>query len=328
MPTQDESLRAFILISQHMSAPISISIIIPTHNRGDVLLMTMDHLAQVRIPPGIEVDLTVVANACTDDTLQRVSHRALTMPFPTRCILEPAKGVCLARNRGITESMGHIVAFLDDDVWCDAGWLVGLVQTFEQTPANLVLGKVDLWWQAIARPEWLNDKLAAFLSSVDLGDETIELTEPSRVISANLAVRREVLDRVGGFRPGIIRGEDIELAGRALRAGFRLFYSPAAAVRHWVAPHRASGAFICQMARANARDRVYLKSRFGPLQIARVVAGHLYLIIRHAPGELLARLTGDTAAAVDHATYRHTGLGGLSAAARRLAGKSPLKRAH
>jgi GT2 family glycosyltransferase len=66
------------------------------------------------------------------------------------------------------------------------------------------------------------------------------------VLGANLAVRKEELDEVGGFalhlgklRGTLLSGEDHELCLRVQRAGFRAVYVPAAVVRHWVPAERA-----------------------------------------------------------------------------------------
>src|SRR5215213_8586848 len=104
---------------------LSVSILIPTHNRRDVLVRTIESLRQLRVPPGVEVELVVVANACTDDTVAMVNCEAASMRIPISCVVEPEPGLSIARNRCIAQARHEILAFLDDDVWVEPGWLEG-----------------------------------------------------------------------------------------------------------------------------------------------------------------------------------------------------------
>ena len=53
-----------------------VSVLIPTHNRRDLLGRTLDSLAAVRVPAGVAVEVIAVANNCTDGTEQLVAERA------------------------------------------------------------------------------------------------------------------------------------------------------------------------------------------------------------------------------------------------------------
>ena len=77
----------------------SISILIPTHNRDELLAQTFKSLEKLRIPPKIEVDLLVVANACTDSTISVCEAAFPRMPMKSRLVEEPQLGVSYARNR-------------------------------------------------------------------------------------------------------------------------------------------------------------------------------------------------------------------------------------
>jgi glycosyltransferase involved in cell wall biosynthesis len=315
-------------------AASSVSILIPTHDRGDILAITLESLSQVRMPPDADVELIVIANACTDDTVGVVERAKASMPFETRCVEEPKTGLNLARNRAISESRGAILAFLDDDVWVESDWLVELLSAFDRLPADIVGGRVTLWWKDVEPPAWLSRAMEGFLSANDRGERAREIQGPVGAIGANVAVHRRVFDRVGPFQPGLDRtgkemlsGGEIELLIRAHDAGFRLWYVPEPSVRHWVAPHRATREYVCRVAFGNARSRVFLKARFGPRQLARSLCGNTYLLLRHAMGEVVAILCRDQQEAMRHRTLRITGCGALVGVWQRLTGRSPLRSA-
>ena len=306
---------------------VDVSILIPTHNRRDLLRQTLESLRGVRLVPGLRVELIVVANACSDDTAGVVESMAGTMPFPTRCVVEQQPGSSRARNRGIDEAAGSVLAFLDDDVLVNEGWLEAVHETFEREAADLVFGRVELWWKDVERPEWFTPELEAVLARKDHGDEVRELTRFSDAVSANLAMRRRVIDRIGGFRLELERRgermgscEDTEFLARAQQAGLRMFYSPRAEVLHYVDPRRVSRHYLCGTAFGNGRSGIFRKPRFGVRQVSRALAGHLWLATSSTALAGAARLRGETRALWRHRLRRSIGLGGLAGSWQRLTG--------
>lgn len=307
-----------------------VSVLIPTHNRRDLLGRTLDSLAAVRVPAGVSVELVVVANNCTDGTEHLVTERAVAMPFPTRAVSEPAPGLNNARNCGVAEAAGDWLAFLDDDVWVSDGWLEGLTAVAEKHAADFLGGHVELWWEAVERPAWLTRDMEWMLSNNEGGSDVYRLGPTGGLVGANFAVRRAVVDKVGPFRPDLDRvgdrllgGGESEFVQRAVRAGFAGYYAPGMSVKHWVAPHRVSPAYLTGVSAGYGYARVLMKPDWGPRAAARAVLGHLYLAARHG----LAGLAGGPSA-IGHRCLAAAGRAGLSAAVRRAAtGRSPVSAA-
>ncbi len=229
----------------------SISILIATHNRVKLLLQTLQSIAELSIPPDIEIELIICANACTDGTIDACQSQLTKLPFQARCVVEPEPGASYARNRAILESHGDILVFLDDDVWVSHEWLSALLDVFNRYPADIAAGKITLWWNAVEKPGWLSRRSAHMLSCVDHGDKICELFSAGEAASANLAVKRCVLNTVSGFRTdlgrkgrNILAGEDTYFIAEALKAGHRLFYAPRASLLHWVAPERITQGYL------------------------------------------------------------------------------------
>jgi len=307
----------------------TLSILICTHNRSQLLERTLQSLSQVDVPANAKVDLVVVANACTDYSVAVITEAAKMMPFPVRCIIEPKPGLSIARNRAVRESTGEILAFLDDDVWVEQPWLVELIRFYQQYPADFSGAKVVLWWDAVQKPAWFIDEYEWILSGLDFSPEVVELYLPHGAIGANFAVKRKVLDRIGGFREDLGRsgksllgGEESDLLSRALAAGFRGFYNPRSVVKHWVAPQRITETYLLGVMTGYGEARIYIKPTFGPSAIARALAGHAWLVLLHQCGLIGAWIAGDHAATLRHRVYRAAGKGGLIGTWRRLCGKT------
>jgi GT2 family glycosyltransferase len=309
----------------------SFSILIPTHNRADILRRTLQSLSQVRVPPGVRVETIVVANACTDGTEAMVDSVAPGMPFPTRVVAEPRVGASVARNRAIDEAQYEVLGFFDDDVWVDPGWLEAMRAVYREYPADLVGGRVHLWWEAVQPPPWMFPGLEIMLSGFDLGDEVKELREPI-AISANMAIHRRAVDRIGGFPPDLDRrgkclmgGGETDLQQRAMSAGFRLFYAPGPWVKHWVAPHRLGRPYLHRLAfdfgRTAALMRPAPRSRAGwcPLIVGQPLRAGVNLC-----GAAVARVRGDRPKAVARRLAAVKRLGVAAGAVQRMVrGNSP-----
>ncbi len=296
-----------------------VSILIPTHNRAPILKRTLESLTALETPRGIEVELIVVPNACTDDTLQVIDRMQSSLAFRMRYIEEPEASLNLARNRCIDEAKGEILAFLDDDVWVEREWLRGLIETYESEPADLLAGRVTLWWETVSEPSWSSLSVEQLLSRLDYGERITEL-QKAKVAGANFSFRREVVKRVGGFAAGLDRagqdllsGGDTEFVTRALAAGFRLFYAPTMRVRHWIPPSRTSIKYLSELARSRGRTRVALAAKLGALEGVKFLRIGLAQLLMGGWRESFGGLLGCKKDAVAGRLLRMRGTGTISA---------------
>ena len=294
--------------------------IIPTHNRAELLSQSLESIAQLDIPAGTTVELLVIANACTDQTVQMCQAAISNMPFLMRCVVEPRAGASQARNRALAEARGDILAFLDDDVWVERGWLVGLLEVFNQYPGDVVGGKVTLWWQAVEKPPWLAHRSEHLLSSVDYGQQVRELFTGGDAISANLAIRRCVLKDVKSFRTDLDRQGRTVLAGgdtyfitQALKSGHRMFYAPRAAIRHWVTPERVTLPYLSRAAYANGLARIQMADHLSAAKALKLTAENALKFGLYSFIEMLCAAVGSQRGRINHRIRRMTSLGILIA---------------
>jgi glycosyltransferase involved in cell wall biosynthesis len=210
----------------------------------------------------MEWELLVIDNNSADGT-RRVVEEAPAV-LNARYVFEGRQGKSWALNTGIAESRGRVLAFADDDVEFDAGWLRKILVPFEAADVVGVGGRIEAvwggpppkWWQPVGER-----RLVGAIVHFDFGSQPIDLLTPP--FGANMAFRRDVFDRIGGFRTdlgpmgnSLIKGEDTEMARRAMTCG-RVVYSPDALVRHPVEPERQRKSYIRQWyfsyGRTNAR---------------------------------------------------------------------------
>ncbi len=302
------------------SDTLAISVLIPTHNRAQLLRRTLESLREVKAPHGIMAEIVVVANACTDATTDVCAALAASFPLPLRWVVESNVGASHARNRLLAEARGDILAFLDDDVFVEHRWLEGLLEVFAQYPAGLVAGRVELWWDAVARPRWLTHRSAHLLSCVDYGSRVRELLTAGEAISANLAIRRCVLKDVSQFRTDVDRvgrqvvgGGDTDFIARALAAGHRMFYAPRASIRHWVAPERITMDYLGRAARGLGLGKVLTMSNLSPSHYRKIFIENGIKIGFYAAMEKLSAVAGYQKGRINQHIRRMTCRGALDA---------------
>lgn len=220
-----------------------ISVIICTYNRSRILPATLNSLAQMAVPPDLRWEVIVVDNNSHDDTAEVVADFARTSKLRVRYLFERKQGLSNARNRGILEAAGEVIAFTDDDVVVDRLWLAELGKALQSFECIAVGGKIIPVWNT-PKPDWFYDERPYSLGNAivhfDMGDTArlIRLITQTP-FGANMAFRREAFAKYGLFRTDLGRindvlmmGEETEFFRRLMDAGEVVAYTPNAIVRH------------------------------------------------------------------------------------------------
>jgi glycosyltransferase involved in cell wall biosynthesis len=178
-----------------------VSVIIPVFNGADRLAQAV---ASVRpqLRPGDEI--IIVDDGSTDDTAGVIaSFGAAVVSFR-----QENAGPAAARNRGLREAVGNVIAFLDhDDLWPPRRQTAMLDALHADETADIVVGKVQT----------VVDSGAAQLSADD--PRCARIYQPW--LLQTLLIRRAVFDRIGGFDERLRRAEDADWMMRARDAGIR-----------------------------------------------------------------------------------------------------------
>lgn len=231
------------------AATVDVSVVLCTYNRCTALAGALESIASSEMPPGVTWEILVVDNNSADQTRQVVRNFCKRYPGRVRYVLEPRQGLSHARNTGIEESRGELLAFTDDDVTVEPAWLRSLLAGFRHREWAGVGGRI-LPAQKLTPPAWLPHSWKGIICAhFDVGDNPVELTKPP--FGANMAFRRSMFVKYGGFRTDLGRNpgdkvgnEDTEFGRRLMSAGERLQYRPDAVVYHPIVQERVTRKFI------------------------------------------------------------------------------------
>jgi glycosyltransferase involved in cell wall biosynthesis len=191
---------------------LSISVIVCAHNEARYLPACLHSLlAQTRRPD----DILVVNNASTDET------RAVALQIPhVRVVDEPRKGLVIARETGRLASTGDVLVYVDADCRAPLTWLERIEARFASDPTLLALSGPyryydwDWWGRLLIRAyDFTLAPATQVLVKYLLRIGTV-------FYGGNFAVRREALERIGGFDTSIeFHGEDTNLGRRLFAVG-------------------------------------------------------------------------------------------------------------
>lgn len=208
----------------------SISVVIPTYNRRQVLARILSTIFDQDFPADA-YEVIVAVDGSNDGTAGFV--RTLKSPCRLRVIEQPNGGPASARNAGLRLACGDLVLFLDDDLLCDRGLLR------EHAAAHATADNLLAFGPVLASPE-SPDTLATQLVRPHMEIRQARLSGhvgarwPFELpIGANSSIRRSLVLTCGGFDERLRVYEDPDLAFRLFKFGVQPRYL-AAAVTHQI----------------------------------------------------------------------------------------------
>lgn len=223
-----------------MTVPrISVVICAYTQKRWDQVLAAVDSIRGQSLACE---ELVVVV----DHNQALRARLAAALPDVTVVENREAPGLSGARNTGVAETRGDVIAFLDDDAVAEHDWLKFFADSYADPAVAGVGGLVLPRWET-RRPAWFAEEFDWVVGCSYMGMPRVRA--PVRNLMGSAAsFRRDVFDLVGGFRSGIGRSaerlplgcEETELCIRlSQRApGSVLFFDNRAVVRHFVPANR------------------------------------------------------------------------------------------
>jgi len=227
----------------------SVSVIIPVLNGERTIRDCLVSLLKMEYPPERR-EILVVDNGSTDRTAEIIKGH------PVRYLCEKRQGAGAARNTGIEASSGEILAFTDADCVVSTGWASELVRGFEDGGVGGVEGEIVDYPPVTPAEQFVASRRSFSYQS--------RLASPfyPYVLTANVAFRRQVFERIGLFDPRFpaAGGEDIDFSWRFFQgAAMSLRCNPKAIVFH---RHRTTaGGFFRQQIR-NGRGIAILRAKY------------------------------------------------------------------
>jgi GT2 family glycosyltransferase len=195
-----------------------ISVVVCTYNGSATIRDCMEGLMKLAYPC---YEVIVINDGSTDHTSRIVSE------YPVRLINTTNQGLSQARNRGIQESNGEIIAYIDDDAYPDPHWLHYLAYAYTHSDHAGIGGP------NIPPPE--DGPIALSVANAPGGPVHVLVTDEiaEHIPGCNMSFRKEALLAVGGFDPQYrAAGDDVDLCWRIQLIGYTIGYHPAAVVWH------------------------------------------------------------------------------------------------
>jgi len=205
---------------------VEASIIIPTHNRCEVLLQTLGALAATDYSDG-QWEVVVVDDGSTDGTNERVVAWAQATTLPLSLVGQEKRGPAAARNAGARAARGDALIFIDNDMLVQPDFVRRHVASLRSNPGTWTVGRVVHPPELRRTPfgRYRDDLHEAFYRAhpPDTPSETQGIT------TQNLSLPASDFHRLGGFDETITIAscEDMLLGIAARASGIRTLYHPA-----------------------------------------------------------------------------------------------------
>lgn len=227
-----------------------------TYNRAERLERLVDAMRAQTCP--ISFEILAINNNSTDDTAQKLAELA-RLPGPLlHWVTEPVQGIVAARNRGIAEALhSDILVYIDDDEIPRPGLIQAAADAILNEGADCVGGRVEMDFETVPRPDWLEDEVLGFLAQVDHGSKPFWITDTTTPVwTANVAYNMSLFrnnpelrfdkryDRIGNVVGG---GSDQVMFRALVERGARIRYRPDMAVLHAVETWRLSRRYFLKL---------------------------------------------------------------------------------
>ena len=218
-----------------------VTVAVCTRDRPDDMKLCLGAISRLNYP---HLDILVVDNAPKTEATQEL---VATYYPQIRYVREPRPGLDWARNRAILEAKGEIIAYTDDDVIVDEGWARAIAQTFISNPAAMALTGLVVPYELETEAQVLFEEYGGF--GKGFGYKEYILAQGKTMpwwmsgagqygTGANMAYRRSLFQKIGGFDPALDVGTvtngggDLEMFFRVIREHHLLVYNPAVVVKH------------------------------------------------------------------------------------------------
>ncbi len=218
-----------------------ISVIICTYNRDKYIYNVLKSLALGTLEHNA-YEIILVDNNCTDNTRSEVDHFCNVFPqVSLRYFVETNQGLSHARNRGIRESKGDILVYVDDDATVNPDYLKTYADWFASHPeTDAAGGPIIPHYETGSEPKWMTYFIKRLLTGyLYFGDKARPFPGDNYPGGGNAAYRASVFEKVGLYNVQLGRngdsltgGEEKDIFDKMKREGMQFVYLPDAILYH------------------------------------------------------------------------------------------------
>ena len=196
-----------------------VSIIVPVYNEEENIRKCIRVLLNQSYPRS-QYEILIVDGNSSDNT------QCVVREYPVKLLVEDKRSSYAARNMGIHNAKGEILAFTDADAIVSYNWLQEGVNSIIKNNADYVGCQVKLYTKDEVLTYW-------DLYDINIAFDVAELIKIKGFApTVGLFVKRSLIEQVGMFDPRLVSCGDAEFGDRVREAGFKQFYAEKAVVYH------------------------------------------------------------------------------------------------
>lgn len=254
-----------------------LSVIICTYNRDKYIYNVLQSLAENTLPSD-RYEIVLVDNNCSDNTRGECDRFVRDYPdISFRYFVETNQGLSHARNRGIKESKGNILVYVDDDALVNKEYLQTYADFFEKHSDIDAAGGPIIPQYETEEPSWMSHFTKALITGYKyLGDKQKEFPKNDYPGGGNAAYRASVFEKVGLFnvelgRKGdsLVGAEEKDIFDKMTTLGMRFFYLPNAILYHLIPEKKLSKEYFDQLTYSIGKSERMRTKRIGPVKYAK-----------------------------------------------------------
>lgn len=203
-----------------------VSIIVPVKNGASKIKDLLDSLMRVDYDKD-KLEIIVVDGCSTDGTREIVSR------YPVKLLIEEKPGVNAARNAGIKNSTGEIIAFTDHDCVVPQDWVKKIVETIKDPEVGCVGGQI-LRYNDDFLSRYADESIIPVMRIFKRKTLLDKMRSPIYYpVGCNFAVKREAVEKTGFFDERFEYGfDELEFAERVCGKGYKILLTPEITVKH------------------------------------------------------------------------------------------------
>ncbi|MCC9137342.1 glycosyltransferase [Pontibacter silvestris] len=247
------------------------SIILCTYNGEKRLQPTLKHLSNLKYPPNVSLELILVNNASTDNTITTASEIWIRLgnPFPLRIITEKNQGKGYAIEAGYDNAAFPFIITVDDDNWLDESYILYILEILNSHPNVGLIGGYNIPVFEGEQPIWFNKlpHVAFAVGNQAEREGLLPTTKQNYLWGAGLVVKtsywKDIRDKGFSFitskNKGKAVGEDSELCIIFQNLGIPFYYSDKLVLKHYMPETRMSKNILNNMFQGFGKTDTYFE---------------------------------------------------------------------
>lgn len=230
-----------------------LSIVICTYNRERYIAESVR--AALNQTASKDLYQVIVVNNNSQDRTDEICRKLLEEDkLQFDYFIETNQGNSFARNRGIHESKGEIIAFIDDDAMMEPAYVSNLLDFYRNNPGvDAVGGRIYPRYEE-KKANWLSPVLMPLIAALDMGNSPRPFRWGKFPIGANMSFRRQVFEKIGVFNVELGRigtnlqgGDEKDVFARMRLENRTIWYCPDVVVHHVIPASRLEVSYIRRM---------------------------------------------------------------------------------